>query len=384
MWAAADIGGSPYGGRGYAVIGGNPYGATGYATVNGNPYGATGYAAPVDSYSLPGFGGHGPVAVVLSPPTRTPGACRRPRVVVMDTGVGVHPWFVEDPVVRSLHLSNGDPIGMDVTDPSVKDTDPEGKGARPDPMTGALASHAGHGTFIAGLLRQTCPDAEIIGLRIMDADGVVPEALLTTALLGLAVHLSESKTTADALVLSLGYYCETDTDQTYTTGLRTTLASLADLGVTTFAAAGNDCTQRPSFPAAFSIAPEFVDKGRLPVMSVAALNPDGTIALFSNDGQWVNGEADGANLVSTSPVFVDGARQPTVAFAGPSGVTRATIDPDRFASGFATWSGTSFAAPVLAGRFLAGLLAEDFPVSALSRRGLIPRRQEPADPAETG
>jgi subtilase family serine protease len=28
---------------------------------------------------------------------------------------------------------------------------------------------------------------------------------------------------------------------------------------------------------------------------------------------------------------------------------RATIDPDNFSSGFATWSGTSFAAPVLAG-----------------------------------
>jgi subtilisin family serine protease len=37
------------------------------------------------------------------------------------------------------------------------------------------------------------------------------------------------------------------------------------------------------------------------------------------------------------------------------GHERAAIDPDDFTGGFAVWSGTSFAAPVLAGRLAAAL-----------------------------
>jgi hypothetical protein len=38
---------------------------------------------------------------------------------------------------------------------------------------------------------------------------------------------------------------------------------------------------------------------------------------------------------------------------------RATIDPDDFHSGFGVWSGTSFAAPVLAGQIAAQLCRVD-------------------------
>jgi hypothetical protein len=37
---------------------------------------------------------------------------------------------------------------------------------------------------------------------------------------------------------------------------------------------------------------------------------------------------------------------------------RSSIDPDDFGGGFATWSGTSFAGPVLAGQFVAAVLAD--------------------------
>jgi subtilisin family serine protease len=96
------------------------------------------------------------------------------------------------------------------------------------------------------------------------------------------------------------------------------------------------------------------------LFSVAALNPDGTVALFSNDGDWVIAQAEGANVVSTAPTTIQGGLSPA-ANVRVDGRTRSTLDPDRYCGGFATWSGTSFAAPVLAGRFLSLLSAEPGP-----------------------
>ena len=113
----------------------------------------------------------------------------------------------------------------------------------------------------------------------------------------------------------------------------------------------------------------------MPLVAVAALNPNRTIALFSNDGPWVHGAAVGANVVSTSPTDEQGSAQPDTSVDGPGGRRRATIDPDDYSSGFATWSGTSFAAPVLAGRFLSGLAEKTSPISVSERRALIPLRE---------
>ena len=371
MFAAADIGGNPFTARGFSISG-NPFTARGFSLIGGNPFTARGFAAGTESYLYAGSGGHGPVAVVMAEPR---GAGKHhPHVVVLDTGVGQHPWFSTQPVQRSLTLSDGQHVGLDVSTAAAVAGDPEGAGAVADPMTGMLASHAGHGTFIAGLLRQTCPDATISGLRIMDADGVVPESTLTTALIGLGVKLAQEPGTLDALVLSLGYYAETAEDLAYTAGLRDLLLILAQRGVVTFVAAGNDSSQERCYPAGFADDPAFDD--HLPLVAVAALNPDRTVALFSNDGPWVRGAAAGANVVSTAPVGAQGANQANVALTGPGKRRRGTIDPDNFSSGFATWSGTSFAAPVLAGRYLQRLIAEDCPLDVSARRALVPVRQK--------
>ena len=374
MFAAALISGNPYS-RGMALIGGDPY-SRGMAAIGGNPY-SRGMSAGVDQYLQGGSGGHGPVSVVLEAPTRNAKAACRPHVVVLDTGVGRHPWFEVQPVDPRLELDNGDPIGMDVDDPVVAATDPEGAGAIADPLTGLLSSDAGHGTFIAGLLRQTCPDADITGLRIMNGDGVVAEDELTQALMALGVRLAQHPRSVDALVLSLGYYVETDDDLPYTAGLKHLLLDLAARGVITFAAAGNDCTDRCSYPAAFADNLEFNTEGALPLLAVAALNPDSSVALFSNDASWVNGEAPGANVVSTAPIVEQGAWTADTSLRGPNGERRGTIDPDRFNSGFATWSGTSFAAPVLAGTFLAALVRAKCPEDADERKALVPARRVP-------
>jgi len=83
------------------------------------------------------------------------------------------------------------------------------------------------------------------------------------------------------------------------------------------------------------------------------LNPNGTDALFSNAGPWVRAYAPGAAVMSTMPEFQGGLEPAarTEAYAR----RRESLDPDDFTSGFALWSGTSFAAPLFAGQVAAEL-----------------------------
>jgi subtilisin family serine protease len=157
----------------------------------------------------------------------------------------------------------------------------------------------------------------------------------------------------DVISLSLGYYHELPADFAYDQLLIETLRALGELGVAIVAAAGNDATARHFYPAGF--APHAggqwnpVERDVLPVISVGALNPDlRSVALFSNAGDWVCCHRQGAALVSTMPTTFDGSLQPIAAVHLDRGELRATIDPDNFHGGFSTWSGTSFAAPILA------------------------------------
>ncbi len=205
------------------------------------------------------------------------------------------------------------------------------------PLVGTLDSHLGHGTFIAGIVRQVAPDAQVLAIRIMHSDGVVYEKDLIVALKVLAARqaraLARGKASqedlVDIVVLSLGYFHEAPPDEVYTS----------------------------IFPAALAGRPK--NHVPVPLVSVGALNPDGTVALFSNDGSWVRCFATGAAIVSTFPTDINGSRTPAVALS--SGYEppnrRRTLDPDNFRSGFAVWSGTSFAAPLVAARAAAGLLA---------------------------
>ena len=80
--------------------------------------------------------------------------------------------------------------------------------------------------------------------------------------------------------------------------------------------------------------------------------------------------APGVSLVSTVPVDFDGGIQ-----AGTrddkDGRRRETLDVDDFRGGYGVWSGTSFAAPVVAGR-IAARIAEG---EHLDRRGDLGHRR---------
>jgi len=138
------------------------------------------------------------------------------------------------------------------------------------------------------------------------------------------------------------------------------------------AAAGNSSTLAPMYPAGLATPLADVPEDRVPLASVGARNPDGTtVAFFSNDGPWVTTFRAGSNLVSTFPTDVTASAQAS-ARVDYAGRARTTIDPDDYRGGFATWSGTSFAAPVLAGEIAAAIAARD-DVAAIDRATAVAR-----------
>src|SRR5262249_21334663 len=87
-------------------------------------------------------------------------------------------------------------------------------------VTGGLDTHTRHGTFIAGIVRQVAPDAQVLAIRVMHSDGVVYESDLLTALDHLAdqVEAAQAGTGGqmiDVVCLSLGYYVEDADDSQY-------------------------------------------------------------------------------------------------------------------------------------------------------------------------
>ena len=346
------------------LVSGTPYWHPTPAT--GTPYW---HPTGAGEYALPGFGGRSPVAFVGSPPQPTARGVevsRPPVIALLDTGVAEHPWLPAELVDRAPELENGVRIGL--TDPEeLVSSDPRDNAD----LLGGLAATTGHGTFIAGLIRQKCPDAKILAVRVIQGDGVVAEADLLDALgmLWLRHRAALAEQQADRLVdvvsLSLGYYHEQYGDRAFDPFLLAPLRALARLGVTIVTSAGNDATVRPMYPAAFAPWPKgpikTPSRDELPVIAVGALNPDETIALFSNEGPWVSAYRPGAALLSTLP-RIDGSQSPRAEVVSASAyLFRSTIDPDDFRSGFGIWSGTSFAAPILAAELAAELMAaEDF------------------------
>jgi len=67
----------------------------------------------------------------------------------------------------------------------------------------------------------------------------------------------------------------------------------------------------------------------------------------------------GAGIVSTVPTTLSGSGQAGVRVNRNDPGPRATVDFDDFSSGFAIWSGTSFAAPWIAGEIAAQIVHPD-------------------------
>jgi subtilisin family serine protease len=145
----------------------------------------------------------------------------------------------------------------------------------------------------------------------------------------------------DIVSLSLGYFHESAAEEAVTGELEPLLRRLTEAGVAVIAAAGNFSTSREFYPAALTA--RINDVNAAPMISVGSLNPNGYTSRFSNEAPWVTCYASGAAVVSTFPDFA--GAQNAAARIG----RRESFDPDDFQSMFGVWSGSSFAAPGLAG-----------------------------------
>jgi subtilisin family serine protease len=219
-------------------------------------------------------------------------------VVVVDTGW--NPPSGTDPRTPWLHGVTGD-----------------------DEVNGPdLRAYAGHGTFIAGVVRCLAPETTIFveGFAIggLGGGGVLESDLV--------VQLEEALA-HDPQVINLSAGCRTRLDLpsiALETFHRTRLRKRDCVLV---AAAGNDSWSAPFWPAAFDWC-----------VGVGSLDRDGRVSDYSNFGVSADVYALGRNHVN----------------AFPDGTFVCHESPDKgdvrvFSTGLARWSGTSFAAPVVAG-----------------------------------
>ncbi|MCX4766636.1 S8/S53 family peptidase [Streptomyces sp. NBC_01275] len=245
-------------------------------------------------------------------------------------------------------------------DAQVRETDGEG----------ILQQYVGHGTFIAGLVAAVAPNTDVTVRGTLNDAGAILESDFGEKLFDAV----DQGGWPDILSLSAG------TSNGRVDGLLGVAAFMEELrGRHTLlvAAAGNNASATPFWPAAYASLPDYADA----VLSVGALRGDGEFgACFSNHGPWVRVYAPGERLTSALTGFgtpVPYVYQHSTYDACRYGFTYACTccsprhtgllsearqatsgKPDQVMfEGLASWSGTSFATPVVAGLVAAHMTA---------------------------
>ncbi|HYN33688.1 MAG TPA: S8/S53 family peptidase, partial [Ilumatobacteraceae bacterium] len=247
-----------------------------------------------------------------------PGA--HPKVFLLDSGLDG--TAAASMAVTSFDLDTPDaPMGATVRDQYL------------DPV-------AGHGTFIAGLIEQRAPGCSIHAPKMLDLLGWVDESKVISQITN---ALSDYRSDApiqrrQEVILNLSFGGPTLGEPE---AMRSAIAAAINEGIVIVASAGNDSTCVPQYPAAFP-----------GVIAVGALDSIGP-APFTNYGDWVDACAPGTDLVST--FFTFNGQFPTIN----------TSDIDHF-EGWATWSGTSFSAPIVVAAIAREMVLSDPPAGRAS------------------
>lgn len=261
-----------------------------------------GYMCPATEPEVPGRRARPWPAPVQA--KRRTGDADRVRVAVVDTGLWTaavgskaSPWLETNDVVA-------DPSDVEVVDPN------------------AIHPYAGHGTFVAGVISCLAPDTRVEVEGVLTHGGAVYESEIV-AQLHEAINDDDHP---QVISISAGTHTRGD------------FASLgfALLGeanrlherddVLIVAAAGNDGSDKPFWPAAFDW-----------VVGVGSVDPDAGASDFSNVGPWVDVFARGRDLVNAFPKGTYTCYEPP------------NVGQVRTFDGLAQWSGTSFSTPVVTG-----------------------------------
>ncbi|MFE9448114.1 S8/S53 family peptidase [Streptomyces sp. NPDC006739] len=268
-------------------------------------------------------------------------------VLVIDTGL-VHDYRSYPPLAHTRG------------DAQVRETDDRG----------VLRQYVGHGTFIAGIVAAVAPNTDVTVSNALDDAGAVLESEFGARLF----EAVDRDGWPDIISLSAG---TPNGRPDGLLGADAFMRELRDRGSLLVAAAGNNSSAAPFWPAAYAALPDYADC----VLSVGALRGDGEFgACFSNHGLWVNVYAPGERLTSALTGFdtpvpyvyqhstYDACRfgftyACTCQYPRHTGVlSEARQDtsgkPDQVMfEGVAQWSGTSFATPVAAALVAAHMTA---------------------------
>jgi len=253
-------------------------------------------------------GGPSPTEVILPQFVTNPSSASPVVVAIIDTGITADVRSADD----MLDEVDRRPTRLDPLDVF---------GSKNPPYSnGRLDFAAGHGTFAAGAVRLVDPHAEIRVYRALDSDGFGSELDIANSIVEAVnegahvVNLSLGTHTVPADAPLQAIEAVLDWIDTKPEATRPVVV----------AAAGNAGTTRQVWPAA---SPR--------VYAVAALTPEEVGCDWSSRGEWVNFSTIGRGIVS---IFVEGKEDS--AFGGTDSYGE---------SPWAMWSGTSFAAPQIAG-----------------------------------
>lgn len=205
------------------------------------------------------------------------------RIAVLDTGFDLdHPLLI-DRLVPGIDLLDDDTHPSDVKNYADDDGD------------GVADEAHGHGTFVAGVLAQLAPEAEILPIRVLEADG---SGELYDIIDGIDFAIANG---ADVINMSFG-------TSEKSRALEDAIKRAQKAGAIIVASAGNGGDKTKQYPAAYSR-----------VIAVAAFdNALNGVPSWGTYGKWVDVSAPGIDIVSSRP-----------------GGT------------MATWSGSSVSAPIV-------------------------------------